>query len=121
MIAHLAEGLLAVFDDLLVRLRPSTEEMLEWLREAAEPPTGVEIRSSDGSLFTGIALFERNRIVVMFAVKTGEHTVSQAPAPQPIPLGPSSPSSSYGSSPSRRLFDPEDDPGEGWPPDPYRR
>ena len=111
----LAEGLLGCFDRLVLRLRPTGSGLLEWLREIARPPPGVELRAADGSQYTGLAMFERNRVIVMIAVANGHTT----PAPQAIPLGPSS-SSSYGSQSGRRLFDPEDDPGDGWPPnDPY--
>lgn len=116
----LADGLLAAFDRLALKLRPSADSMLEWLRVFAKPPAGVELRAADGTLFTGIAAFERNRVIVMLAVATGH----AAPTPAPIPLGPSTryggaSDPSYGS--SRRLFEDDDNP-DGWPPnDPYLR
>ena len=118
----LAEGLLLSLDDIIGRISPHAERALDWLRVAAQPPPGVELRATDGTLFTGLALFERNKIIVMIAVASGQGQASC----NPIPLGPApsryapSSSTSYGS--SRRLFEEEqDDPGDGWPPDPYRR
>jgi hypothetical protein len=116
----LAEGLLGAFDRLAWRLRPSTGHFLEWLRVIAKPPSGVELRAADGVQYTGVAVFERNRIVMMIALAAGQ----AVPTANPIPLG-AAPSTQYSGgspayAPSRRLYE-DDDPGDGWPPanDPF--
>jgi len=121
-----AEGVLLAFERLLARLGPDLDDLMDRLREMARPPAGVELRTADGLQYSGVAVFEKNQIVIMIATALG----TAAPARIPIPLGPSNPqpymaSSGYGSTPaygsSRRLFDPDDEPGDGWPPDPYGR
>jgi hypothetical protein len=53
--------------------------VIEWLRETAKPPPGIVVHTN-GSLFTGLALLARNKVVVLLAV--GERvsaTVEQSP------------------------------------------
>jgi hypothetical protein len=89
--------------------------MLDWLREAATPPPGVELFSADGAAFTGIVIVDRNRPIVMLAAR-------QAPARR-MSASPSTPPSAprYGSPYGQRsLFDEDDEPlwregHGGWP------
>ena len=87
------------------------ERAVEWLRENAHPPEGVRLISPDGTLFTGVAIIDRNDVVVLVAAR------QQGPSvPRPaIPMPASSPAYA---SPNRHMFD---DPSDGWPNDPYRR
>lgn len=117
MSAALAEGLLAVFDRLITKFRPTTDRAIDWLRDTATPPTSLEFRASDGALYTGLVVLERSRAVLMLAVRSGQ-APTPAPAFQPAYRSPVSPSPSPAYQPRLRDFD--DDPGDGWPADdPY--
>ncbi|WP_437723728.1 hypothetical protein [Sorangium sp. So ce861] len=101
----IGEALLELFRQGLPRRVPTAAEMLDWLREAATPPPGVELFSADGAAFTGVLIVDRNRPIVMLAAR-------QAPArrmPASPPAPPSSPryDSPYG---QRSLFDEDDEP-----------
>ena len=65
----LADALLDVLDRSERRLASLFDQLLVWLRRAAEPPRGLELHSNDGATFTGVALFERNTLVAMLAVR----------------------------------------------------
>ncbi len=87
------------------------ERAVEWLRENAKPPPGVKLVSTDRRLYSGVAFVDRNDVVVLVAARQqGARSVQRR---APIPL-----SSSPSYSTNRRLFE-DDDPGDGWPPDPY--
>ena len=43
--------------------------VLEWLRDVAQPPRGVELRSDDGATFTGVVLVQSSRVVLMLATR----------------------------------------------------
>lgn len=88
------------------------ERAIEWLRDNAQPEAGVKLVSPDGSLYTGVAVIDRNDVVVLVAAR--QPGLLQAPRPAAVPLG--SPPYTSG----RRLFDEEEN-VDGWPPDPYRR
>jgi hypothetical protein len=115
MNALLADGLLSLFDRLLLRLRPNLNEAIDWIRDAATPPDHLEFKASDGAVYTGLVVLERSRAILMLAVR------SQVPAP-PI-VTPPRPAYQPRYEPSRcdpqpagarDLFD--DDPGDGWNP-----
>jgi hypothetical protein len=40
-----------------------------WLQQISEPPTGLELVSPDGARFTGICIIERNRAVLLLALR----------------------------------------------------
>ncbi len=42
---------------------------VRWLGEIAEPPSGLELASEDGSTYSGLVLIERSRPVLMLAVR----------------------------------------------------
>lgn len=117
MSAALAEGLLALFDRLITKLCPDVDRAVDWLRDSAQPPKNLEFRASDGSQYTGLVVLERSRAVLMLAVRS-HPSPTPSPAFQPAYSPPlASPSPAYQS----RLRDFDDDPGDGWPPDPYGR
>jgi len=68
-----AEIIGAPLFDLLKRKRPRLSRhaatAVSWLRDRCEPPDGVELRSHDGSSYTGLVVVERNELVMMIAVK----------------------------------------------------
>jgi hypothetical protein len=64
-----ADALLDSLDAGGRRLASLIDSLLVWLRRAAEPPRGLELRSTDGISYTGIALFERNVVIAMLAVR----------------------------------------------------
>jgi hypothetical protein len=75
-----------VISELFARRMPDIvrklEPVAEWLGEAAKPPPGVEVRTLDGSEYTGFAVIERNKLVVLLAVREqNEH------ASRPLSLG----------------------------------
>lgn len=91
----LADGLLSTLRKRKPRLANRADQAIAWLRDIAEPPDGVELKSADGSSYTGVALFERNQVQVMLAVRhpPGPHperapVVTPAPQYQRDPLGP---------------------------------
>jgi hypothetical protein len=90
------------------------ESFLDWLREAARPPPGVELVSADGSLFTGIVIVDRNRPVLMLAAR-------QACAPRPRPPDPPPYPGSPHTTLQRRLFDEEEEARRGETPEWWRR
>ena len=128
MSTALTYGLLALWDRLAWSLRPSKDRAVDWLRDAARPPPGLELRSTDGSVFTGVAAFERNKLVFMLAVRSGQAMSAPNPplvTPHQTPAyqSPRYDSPRYDHQPSRPrdLFE-DEDPGDGWPPDdPYLR
>ena len=62
------------------------QRALDWVREHSEPPDGVELRAADGSVYTGVAIIERNDIVILWAVRHPA-TIIERPAP-PAPRSP---------------------------------
>ncbi len=87
---------------------PRIRRAAAWLRDHAEPPEGVKLQSPDGTLYTGVAIVDRNNVVVLLAAR---HSGEAAARPNPIQM-----------SAPRRFYEPEpryDDPGDGWPPDPF--
>ena len=68
-----AETIGSALVDAFRRRRPAlahrAEAALEWLREAAEPPRGIELRSADGGVYTGFVIVDRNKPILMLAVR----------------------------------------------------
>ena len=56
--------------------------VLDWLRDAAQPPAGVELRTTDGSTYTGAALFEANQLKVFVAIRHPSGTISPSHIPR---------------------------------------
>jgi len=76
MAEALGDGLL----ESLEKKRPQlATAVIGWVRDFAEPPAGVELRSNDGSTYTGLVIVERSRPILMLAVR-------QAPGAQPLPI-----------------------------------
>ena len=75
----------------LRRRRPAlankAERALEWLRDVAEPPHGIELRAADGSTYTGFVIIDRNKPVLMLAVRHPPGpVVERAPVMTPPPI-----------------------------------
>ena len=69
------------------RLTPHVERAAKWLRDVTEPPIGLEVRSEDGSTYTGVLVVERNRPVVVLAVRhPGALVPLRAPVVPPPPV-----------------------------------
>ena len=79
-------------------MSPRARQAIEWVRDAAEPPAGIELRSPDGSTYTGFAVVDHSRVVVLLAVR---HEPDRAAVKPPVITPPPSPV--Y----HRPLFDPE--------------
>ena len=60
-------------------LRRHAATAVGWLRDRCEPPEGVELRSHDGSSYTGLVVVERNELVMMIAVKHPASFEAQRP------------------------------------------
>jgi len=69
MNALLTDGLLDLFDRILLRYRPNIERACVWLRETATPPSNLVFRTDDNQVYTGLVVLERNRAVLMLAVR----------------------------------------------------
>jgi hypothetical protein len=69
----IAELIGEAFIDAIQRSRHRTVEraraVWQWLREVGEPPDGVELVAPDGARYTGVAVLERSRVVLIFAVR----------------------------------------------------
>ena len=55
--------------------------MVGWIRDSARPPPGIVVRTVDGTVYTGLALLERNNVIVLLAV--GERSPGNAQQPSP--------------------------------------
>ena len=92
-------------------------DIVEWLRETSKPPPGVELRSHDGTTYTGVLVVERSELVMMLAVRHPTGTVVEHARPPIVTPPPGS---------QRTLFrtfsdlDP-DDPRWDQDGDPFRR
>ena len=113
----IVEGMLIAIDRLVCGMRPATDRFIDWVRDSSEPYNGLELRSPDGALYTGLAMLERSRVVLMLAIRVGQ-APSSTPLPNPTRYDPPARFDPAPSSHSRDLFD---DPGDGWPADPYHR
>ena len=68
-------------------LAKKAERALEWLRDVAEPPRGVKLTSEDGSVYTGFVIIDRNRPILMLAVRhPAGPMVERAPVITPPPV-----------------------------------
>lgn len=69
----IAELIGEAFIDAVQRSRHRTVEraraVWQWLREVGEPPDGVELVAPDGARYTGLAVLDRSRVVLIFAVR----------------------------------------------------
>jgi hypothetical protein len=83
-----------------------------WLREQAEPPDGVELRTRDGGVYTGLVVVERNDVVLMLAVKHPTIVTERRPPSEPYqPYRPPRPlEPSYQQHHSRLWPEDEEDP-----------
>ena len=107
----LGDALLELVQQAASEASPKVKQAVAWLREHAEPPEGVKLQSPDGTLYSGVAIVDRNKVIVLLAAR--HPTTAITPHRDPVPMPPA----------PRRYFEPEpayDDPGDGWPPDPFR-
>jgi hypothetical protein len=82
----IADALLDSLDRGGRRFASFMSTLLAWLRRAAEPPRGLELRSVDGAAYTGIALFEKNVVIAMLAVRHAPEEAHQVRSdPQRVP------------------------------------
>lgn len=69
----IAELIGEAFIDAIQRSRHRTVErarsVWRWLRDVGEPPDGVDLVAPDGARYTGVAVLERSRVVLIFAVR----------------------------------------------------
>jgi len=80
-----ADALLDSLDAGGRRLASLIDSLLIWLRQAAEPPRGLELRSTDGITYTGVALFDRNVVIAMLAIRQGPEDERRAVTPPHVP------------------------------------
>jgi hypothetical protein len=96
------------------RLSERTQLVVGWLRDVAEPPPGVELRSADGATYTGFVVVERNELRLMLAVRHPPGPIPTTAARPPIVPPPPRERGLY------NLLDP-DDPRWDRDGDPFRR
>lgn len=112
----IGEALLEALDRNRDLLSEQARAAGRWLREQAEPPDGVELRTRDGNVYTGLVVVERNEVMLMLAIKHPTVMTERRPAPspyQPPPYQPERPPETSYQQHHARLW-PEDDE------DPYR-
>ena len=105
----LGDALLELVQQAASEASPKVKQAVAWLRDHAEPPQGVKLQSPDGTLYSGVAIVDRNNVVVLLAAR---HPTTAIAPRDPAPM----------SAPRQRYFEPDpryDDPGDGWPPDPF--
>jgi len=61
--------------------RPRLRAMADWIADVAQPPRGVRLVADDGSEFSGVVLVERNRPLLMLALRVGAAS-QREPRPQ---------------------------------------
>jgi hypothetical protein len=102
---------LALFDALVNiahRMAPRVGDAAEHLREVARPPRGVELHADDDALYTGLIVVEKNRPVLMLAVRVGERRADVERRP-PLVTPPPEPRPPYFNGGQRSLhLDPDD-------------
>ena len=111
----LGEALLKTIRSHKSRISERSRQMIDWLREVAEPPDGVELKSKDGSSYTGFVVVERNELVMMLAVRHPPGHTPPAPPRPPSVTPPQRERPLY-----QGMLDP-DDPQWDRDGDPYRR
>lgn len=52
-----------------VRIANRRSRTVEWLREVTRPPPGLMLHAPDGSIFTGLVIFDSNRAIVVVALR----------------------------------------------------
>jgi len=52
-----------------VRIANRRSRTVEWLREVTRPPPGLQLHAPDGSMYTGLIVFDSNRAVVVVALR----------------------------------------------------
>ena len=82
------------------------------MRDAAEPPAGIELKSPDCASYTGFAVVDHSKVVVLLAVR---HEPERAAVKPPVITPPPSPT--Y----HRPMFEPEYDGRWDRDGDPFRR
>ncbi len=51
------------------RIANRRSRTVEWLREVTRPPPGLMLHAPDGSIFTGLVIFDSNRAIVVVALR----------------------------------------------------
>ncbi len=51
------------------RISRERSRTVEWLREVTRPPPGLQLHAPDGSIYTGVIVFDSNRAVVVLALR----------------------------------------------------
>lgn len=103
----IGDSLICALERSQSRFARKAEVLVDWLREVAEPPAGLELRATDGSRYSGVFVAQANRVVVMLAVR---HPTTPI-APMTTTTSPDYPARRYGP-----YFEP--DPAEIDPNDP---
>jgi len=100
----LGDGLFRVIRERGRRSRRWLRAGVTWLADAAKPPPLLELTSSDGATFTGFALLERSRPVLLLAIRHNPRADPRVTPPSPMP-----PRHPFGV--ERSYLDPD---GPGW-------
>jgi hypothetical protein len=68
-IGLIVEVLGQAIDAVASRISHERSRTVEWLREVTRPPPGVQLHAPDGSIYTGMIVFDSNRAVVVLALR----------------------------------------------------
>ena len=52
-----------------VRIAHRRSRTVEWLRDVTRAPPGLRLETTDGSVYTGLVIFDSNRAVVVVALR----------------------------------------------------
>lgn len=78
----LAEGVAETLRKSKRQMARGADGVLEWVRDVAAPPAGVELRSLDGAVYSGFFVVDRNRPVMAIAVRHPTPDPPQSSHPQ---------------------------------------
>lgn len=81
----LAAAILAVWDRVRGEVSDRISTSFVRLRDAAEPPVGIVLSAPDGSVYTGVSIVERNKVILLLAYREYGPPRASPPMPGPSP------------------------------------
>jgi len=103
IVSLLGEAIISEVQRSQYRTVERLRSLWQWLTDVGEPPPGMRLASPDGTTHTGLVIVDRNRVVVLIALR---HRGANQPATHGSPLY-------QEHDPRQQLFDDE------WPPGHY--
>lgn len=89
----LGEALLDAARGVFLELAAHRDDAVEWIREVARAPPGVELRAPDGAIYTGVAVVDRGHVILLVAFRHDGPMHTEPPyrpvvTPPPLPRNP---------------------------------